>query len=85
MDLMKLFQDEALVEILGFATICWTHEDDRTTIWVKPFNEIEITKTQMEVIIDFFVDYQVYLNLISDPIFVVEDYKKLDTLESNLM
>lgn len=76
MDLDKLFGDELLVEIMGFADVSWTREDDRTSIWVRLHDEIEVTKTQMEVVIDFFEGYQINLNLIGDPVFVIEDYPK---------
>ena len=74
MDLDKLFGDELLVEIMGFADVSWTREDDRISIWVRLHDEIEVTKTQMEVVIDFFAGYQINLNLIGDPVFVIEDY-----------
>ena len=76
MNLMKLFGDEALIEIMEFADVSIGHDDERTTIFVKPFNEVSVTKMQMETVIDFFIDYQIELNLIGDPVFVIEDYPK---------
>ena len=75
MDLIKLFKDEALIEILEFADVSIITEDDHQRIYVKPFDETNITKTQMEVVIDFFVDYQIELILIDAPIFRIEDYE----------
>ena len=78
MDLMKLFKDEALIEILEFGDMSIAHEDERTAIFVTPHDKCDISKIQMQVMLDFFIDYDISLNLIDDPFFVVEDYKKLD-------
>lgn len=79
MDLIKLFQDEALIEILGFASMSISYEDNHIQIFVVPINKIEITRMQMEDILSFFEDYYVYLNLIGDePFFVIEDWPKED-------
>lgn len=75
MDLMKLFQDEALIEILQWSSMSIeSDEDEGTRIYVIPDRRTQITKIQMETMLDFFGDYQIELILIDDPIFRVSDY-----------
>lgn len=75
MDLMKLFKDEALIEILEWGSMSLTHEDNDTRIHIIPNRRTAITKIQMETLLDFFGDYQIELILIDDPIIRVSDYE----------
>lgn len=81
MDCIKLFKDEALIEILELGKLGIDHgimDKNDTYIYFEPSDQTEISKINLETILDFFKDYKMTLFYGSDsegPYFAITDYK----------
>ncbi len=75
MDLMKLFKDEALIEILEWGSLFITNDEEGTRVFITPSDRLCVNKMHMETLLDLFADYQIELLLIDDPVFRITDYE----------